>query len=105
MMSKGIAIRSILLFVIGILVAVVLIYIFLTYISGGTLSLEECRVVITNTCNMCKIANWDSSISLSQEVRDCGKGGDWQKTQYWAFYDNDHCGDFMDVDCRAIGLG
>jgi len=101
-MNKGIAIRTILFFLIGILVAVVLIYIVLTFITDGALSSEECKAIITNACNMCSIANWDSRIKLSQEVQECGKQG----SVYWAFSDNWDCASgSMEWDCKALGLG
>lgn len=51
--NKGIAIRTILLLLIGVLVAGILIYFVYRFFSGSALSREECRAKAISWCTSC----------------------------------------------------
>jgi len=53
MKKKGIAIQTILLLLIGVLVAGVLVYFVYRYFSGGSLSREDCRGIMVGWCTTC----------------------------------------------------
>ena len=105
-MSKGIAIRSILLLLIGILVAVGLIYLVYRYATSSQLGMEECRAAIISWCTTCVNAGWIGGPNTPQTVRDCGdttKGG---YTEFSIFLNNGNCGDpNTKTDCGLMGLG
>jgi len=61
-MRKGIAVRTILLLVIGILVAGILVYMVYRSFTGTTLSQEECRSRAISYCTLCYTSNWLSEI-------------------------------------------
>jgi len=70
-MSKGIAIRTILLLVVGIIVAGILIYLVYSYTTGVTLSAYECRAKMINWCTNCFNMGGGSVGDLPQELSDC----------------------------------
>ena len=56
MRNKGIAVRTILLLVVGVLVAGVLVYIVYRNFVASSLSESDCRARIVSWCTSCKIA-------------------------------------------------
>ncbi len=80
MMNKGIAIRTILLLLIGVLVTAILVYYVYVYFSGSALSREECRARAVSWCTSCWNAmnaagssDWtvDAGPEPSVELADC----------------------------------
>jgi len=57
-MSKRIAIQTILLLVLGVIVAGVLIFLVYIYSKTATLTEAECRSRANNLCMHCKHADW-----------------------------------------------
>ena len=53
-MSKGIAIQTILLLLVGTIVAGILIYLVYSHTRSSVLTLSECRIKITDMCIRCK---------------------------------------------------
>jgi len=85
-MSKGIAIQTILLLMVGTLVAGILIYLVYSYTRSPTLSKTECIAEVTNWCTTCMISGWNKDIECPQDVKDCGNlilGNEW-----WTGNDN-----------------
>ena len=73
-MSKGIAIDTIILLVIGIIVVGILVYLVYKYTSGSSLSLQKCSAELQVICNNCKLANWSASFPVDTKIRDeCAK--------------------------------
>jgi len=72
-MSKGIAIETILLLLVGIIVVGVIVYLVYTYATGKTLSAYECRAKMVSWCTNCFNAGWPATITLGQENSDCLK--------------------------------
>jgi len=83
---KGIAVRTILLFLIGILVVALIVYLVYTTFSGTSLSQQDCRSMMVGWCTTCWTAtknvgaacaaNWDAAAcqvgpAASQELIDC----------------------------------
>ena len=56
-MSKGIAIETILMLLMGILIVGVIVYLIYRYVTGTTLGKEQCRGIITSWCTLCN--NYD----------------------------------------------
>jgi len=75
-MSKGIAIRTILLLVVGLLVVGVLVYLVYSYSTSGELSVHECRVRLVELCTQCSLKGF-SGFGLNTEItNDCGRYGE-----------------------------
>jgi len=78
MNNKGIAIQTILLLLIGVLVAGLLVYYTYRYFSGSALSREECRARAVSWCTGC----WNAMNAKGSECADwedsgtCGVGPD-----------------------------
>ena len=79
-MSKGIATQTILLLLIGIVVAGILIFLVYRYLIGAPLSQEECRARAISWCTTCKNfqdanskPNWDApdGPSFGGELNTC----------------------------------
>jgi len=79
-MNKGIAIRTILLLLIGVLVAGLLVYFTYRYFSGSALSREDCRARAISWCTGCWNAmnaagssDWtaDAGPDPSEELENC----------------------------------
>lgn len=104
MKNKGIAIRTILLLLIGVLVAGILIYLVYSYGTGSaTLSISECISKVTSWCTACMTAEWQSGLTSDLEIRDCGnkiRGG-------LAWNDNTNCGAGSSKNdcCNAVNIG
>ncbi len=57
-MNKGIAIRTILLLLSGIIVAGIVIYLFFIYTRTSIISESECRARLSEICMLCKNNGW-----------------------------------------------
>ena len=57
-MSKGIAIQTILYLLLGIIVVGIIVYLVYTYTTGGQLNEQQCRSRIITWCTGCSVANW-----------------------------------------------
>jgi len=58
--TKGIAINTIMLLIIGILVAGIVVYLIYRYASGRIISERDCQSRLTEVCVMCKNGDWSS---------------------------------------------
>ena len=65
-MSKGIAIRTILLMLIGLLVVVIVSYLVYKASGNPALSDTECRARFTQICTMCMNSGWNESVDLEE---------------------------------------
>ena len=107
-MSKGIAIQTILLLLVGILVVGILVYLVYSYTTGSsTLSTTDCISKITSWCTTCMVSGWSTSISIPDDVKTCG---DQIKASGAIWSDNDNCGngctDGDDADAKkACAIG
>ena len=70
-MKKGIAIQTILLLVVGIIVAGILVYLVYSYTTGQTLSAHECRAKMMSWCTNCYNVGGGTSITLPLELSNC----------------------------------
>jgi len=86
MSSKGIAIRTILLLLIGILVVSILTYLVYSYSTGSTLSEYECRGKMVSWCTGCSNAGWSSTVTGGSPL--CAN-------DYWTI-SHDNCDAFDD---------
>ena len=57
-MTKGIAIQTILLLLVGILVVGIIVYMVYRYFVGAPLSEQECRARAITWCTGCKNGDW-----------------------------------------------
>ena len=100
-MSKGIATQTILLMLIGIVVAGVVIYIVYRLVLSPSLSETECRSRMIQQCIMCKNNGWKHN-GIDPDLYDtnkCAKG----TLSYWS--DNKNCDEgWTDADCRMLGI-
>jgi len=69
--SKGIAIQTILLLLVGIIVVAVLIYFVYSYISNPTLSATDCRARLISYCMTCMNVKWSGSIHFPENLNAC----------------------------------
>ena len=68
-LHKGIATRSILLMLMGLLVVVIIAYLVYRVSSNPTLTLADCRSKLHDACLTCKTAQWDRGWPIKgQEV-------------------------------------
>ncbi len=73
-MSKGIAIETILLILVGIIVVGVLVYLIYSYTSTGQLSAQECRARLTELCMQCAVKGFSTAYTLNTTITlDCSK--------------------------------
>ena len=76
-MSKGIAVNTILYFLIGIIVVGIVIYLVYTYVLGPPIGEQECRSLAITWCTACKnvqddTTNWDDAgIGATKKLKDC----------------------------------
>lgn len=78
-MSKGVAVRTIILFLLGLLVLVIVAYMVYRVFYSPTIPLTECRTRWTYFCTECKVAGWSDNISVSKDLEDC-------VNNYWSGY-------------------
>ena len=72
-MSKGIAIQTILMLLLGVLVVAVVIYLVYTYIMSPILPETQCRALATTWCTSCKNVGWtDTGPDASTDLQNCG---------------------------------
>jgi len=70
LMSKGIAIRTILYLLLGVLVVAILVYLVYTYTTGPSMDIQDCRSRVTNWCNSCMIAGWLDGFGTKTDTSD-----------------------------------
>ena len=72
-MSKGIAINTILYLLLGVVVVGIIVYLVYTYAAGTQLSQQECRSRVITWCTGCSVAGWESvgSIGSTSDVGKC----------------------------------
>ena len=75
-MSKGIAIRTILYLLVGILVVGIVVYLVYTYVIGAPIDEQRCRSMAITWCTNCKNANggdWtlDVGVVPSLDLQSC----------------------------------
>jgi hypothetical protein len=70
-MRKGIATETILLLLIGIVVAGILIFMVYRYLISAPLSEVECKARMVSWCTLCKNSEWKSTIKLGDELSAC----------------------------------
>ena len=64
-MSKGIAIQTILLLLVGTIVAVIIIYLVYTYTSTTALSAKECEARFISWCTQCSMLGRSSTSPIT----------------------------------------
>jgi len=78
-MSKGIAINTILYLLIGVLVVGVIVYLIYSYVMNPVLPETQCRTLATSWCTSCKTAGWAAGPTASSELQTCG-------AKYWTTF-------------------
>lgn len=104
-MRKGIATQTILLFLVGIVVVSVLIYIVYRTVMNPSLSSEECRGRLIGWCTVCKNTNFENADPIPiQILNDCkdalAKIGVYIATESGG---QKKCTE-MKTDCRRVGV-
>jgi hypothetical protein len=102
-MSKGIAIETILMLLVGILVVGVVVYMVYRYMFSPGLNEQDCRSAAVNYCTTCKNSadpnppyTWSASISAPASLTACAG-------KYFPTYFDGRCD--MDVDwCPSFGI-
>lgn len=111
MASKGIAIRTILLLVIGVFVVVLVGYLVYRQISGPVMSCTECRSMFISFCTSCcgrndmkSYTQWTiGGTSMSDELRDCANKCDLHSQSYGT--DCTSGGNVgMPLSCHSVGV-
>ena len=112
-MSKGIAIRTILMLLIGVLVVGVVVYLVYSYGTSPTLDREMCRSVVTSWCNSCKVANYSYPlgwIATDSDMEKCIEtyydtgGTDWNGRRCNGAGDNSDEKDRVKAICKPLGV-
>ena len=73
-MSKGIAIRTILTLLLGVLVVGIVVYLVYSYTMGPQLSEQECRSRVITWCTGCSVAGWADgvgTIAADSDIESC----------------------------------
>jgi len=75
MKTKGIAIHTILLLVVGLIAVGVIAYVVYTSFTGSTLGREECRARLISYCTSCQVAGWTGAGPSLDDLADecCNK--------------------------------
>ena len=106
-MIKGIAVRTILLLVVGVLAVGILVYLIYEISSTRAFTVSECRSELTNICNFCMNLEW-RNVDLSSNqwyiVTNCST-----YAEFFNWGDNRCCHraaicGYMRNDCKAMGL-
>jgi hypothetical protein len=77
-MSKGIAIQTILMLLVGILVVGIVVYMVYRYMFSPQLGINECRARLVTWCTTCATAGWKGGLELGTDVANCA-------SQYFAY--------------------
>ncbi len=94
---KGIAIRTILLILIGVIVLGVFAYLIYKASRTKTLSVFECKAKLIDICRICKNVNWSEDYDIPSDIiTECSK---YPEFFYWT--GKDTCDDTK-VDCELI---
>ena len=107
-MSKGIAIRTILLLLIGVIVAGIIIYFVYSMTRTQVLTCTECRAEFIQYCTSCKLANtgketWDvAGPGMNANLQGCATGCGLHDTSGGTETDCDSTK--MQTDCSAAGV-
>lgn len=73
-MSKGIAIRTILYLLLGVIVVGILVYMVYTYTGGAQLDEQQCRSRVITWCTGCSVAGWadgTGTLAAGSDVGQC----------------------------------
>jgi len=73
-MTKGIAVQTILMLLVGILVVGIIVYMVYRYFVGAPLGMEECRSRAITWCTACKNVNWGLTAAgptITTELTNC----------------------------------
>jgi len=74
-MTKGIAIQTILMLLVGILVVGIVVYMVYRYIFSPVINEQECRTRMVNWCTTCKSSGWSNTITPTANVNQCWDAG------------------------------
>jgi hypothetical protein len=104
-MSKGIAIQTILMLLVGILVVGIVVYMVYRYATKSSIGQEGCRAVIMDWCSMCKNFDpeWKTHGGPDQtaELIDCINN--YFPSNYFSpgtcHGNNCYCKNFIETDC------
>ena len=91
---KGIAIQTILLILVGIIVAGIVIYLVYTYSTGQALSSYDCRAQLISWCTTCRTLRWLGGSDLGSSLSTCTNsyfGSNWQSTDDCDEHNNAAC--------------
>jgi hypothetical protein len=67
-MSKGIAIETILYLLIGVLVVGIVVYLVYTYVFNPVPEMTQCRALATTWCTSCKTMSWTGGPKAPKEL-------------------------------------
>ena len=70
-MTKGIAIQTILMLLVGILVVGIKVYMVYRYMFAPGLTQNDCRAQLISWCTTCKTVGWNGGFGLSEAVAKC----------------------------------
>ena len=112
-LNKGIATRSILLMLIGLLVVVIIAYLVYRVSSSPTLTLADCRSKLHDACLTCKTAGWgdwpnrydpdpqkrEINKNFYDPIDECAK-----YSEFSAFKDMEHCSDLKEPCKNVFGI-
>jgi len=95
-MTKGIAIQTILMLLVGILVVGIVVYMVYRYMFSPGLSQNECRAQLVSWCTTCKTAGWTGGFDLGSTLSTCTNnyfGSGWNS--------GDDCDEYGGSACTA----
>jgi hypothetical protein len=105
-MKKGIAVRTILLILIGMIVVGIMAYLIYRATTTKTLSVYECKAKLIDICRICENTGWDENYQLTPEpfnsvIKPCSE---YPEFFYWD--DNVNCGNvdphWTQNDCGVL---
>jgi len=72
-MSKGIAIQTILMLLVGILVVGIVVYMVYRYMFSPGIGIQECRGRVVSWCTSCAAVGWKGGIILTPDAASCAR--------------------------------
>jgi hypothetical protein len=72
-MSKGIAVRTILTLIVGIVVVGLVVFLVYTYLLTPAIPEQDCRAMAISWCTTCKTVDWTSGPAPSETLQECAR--------------------------------
>jgi len=97
LMSKGIAISTILYLLVGVLVVGIVVYLVYTYVMNPILPETQCRALATSWCTSCSAVDFTGGPDASSDLQGCA--GEYWTAPAWGDCEGQDVEDFCSTCC------